>query len=177
MKKILHVVIVLLPLIVTNSHAALLIDPYIGLNLNGSTKFGTAENDYKNSPVSLGARVGFAQLGFSVGLDYQITSGVEVKNDTNEYDSTEMAIFGGFDFPILVRAYAGYIVSADFESTASKYDEGSGYKLGAGFTGLPFISLNVEYKVVSYDKLNGVSTSTADNKSMLVGVSLPLKFF
>jgi len=177
MKKNLRSVIFLLPLVVMNLHAALLVDPYIGINLNGSTQFGTTENDYKNSPVSMGARLGFTQLGFSVGLDYQITSGIEIKNDSNEYDAKEIAIFGGFDFPILVRAYAGYIVSADFESSASKYDEGSGYKLGVGFTGLPFISLNVEYKVVSYDKLNGVSTGTADNKCMLVGVSLPLKFF
>ena len=161
----------------SSASASLLIDPYMGMNLTGSTKLGTVESDYKNNPISIGARVGFAQLGFSVGLDYQITSGIKLENNTNEYDATELGLFGGFDFPILLRAYAGYIFSADFESTASKYDEGSGYKLGVGFTGLPFVSINVEYKVLSYDKLNGVSVTTADHDSILLAVSLPLKFF
>lgn len=176
MKKYFFYTLLALGLLST-AQAALLVDPYIGINLNGSTKFGTAENDYKNSPVSMGARLGFAKLGFSVGLDYQMTSSIEVENYINKFDATELAIFGGFDFPILLRAYAGYIFSADFESSATKYDEGSGYKVGVGFTGLPFISINVEYKVVSYDKLNGATTTTADNNSVLLGVSLPLKFF
>lgn len=159
------------------ANAALLVDPYIGLNVSGSTKFGTVENDYDSSPVSIGSRVGFSQLGFSVGLDYQITSGIKIENNSNKFDATELAVFAGFDFPILLRAYAGYIFSADFEASGSNYDEGSGYKMGVGFTGLPFISINVEYKAVSYDKLNNATTQTADHNAVLLAVSLPLKLF
>lgn len=157
--------------------ASLLIDPYIGINVSGTTKFGTIDYDYDNAPISIGSRLGFSQLGFSVGLDYQMTSGVKLENHADKYDATELAIFGGFDFPILVRAYVGYIFTADFESSFAKYDEGSGYKLGVGFTGLPFVSINVEYKAVSYDKLNGVNINTADHNSVLLSASLPLKFF
>ncbi len=176
MKKYVYL-LVLLPLINFNAYSALLIEPYIGLNISGTTDFGVTENGYDNAPASLGARVGFAQLGFSGGLDYQMTSGIKIENDANKYDASELALFVGFDFPILVRAYAGYILSADMDTTGIKYDEGSGYKLGVGFTGLPLISINVEYKAVSYDKLNGATTTTADHNAVLLAASLPLKLF
>lgn len=176
MKKYVYL-LALLSLIQINAQASLLVDPYLGLNVSGSTKVGTLENSYDNVPVSIGARVGFAQLGFSAGLDYQNTSSIKIENSANKYDATELGIFAGFDFPILVRAYVGYIFSADFKATGSNFDEGSGYKLGVGFTGLPFVSINLEYKALSYDKLNNATIATADHNAVLLAVSLPLKFF
>lgn len=163
------------------SNASLLLDPYIGINLSGTTKFTSGNSDvdydYNSAPVSIGGRVGFSKLSFSTGLDYQMTSGVKLKNQAEKFDASELAAFVGFDFPILLRAYAGYIFSADFEATSNKYDEGSGYKLGVGFTGLPFISINLEYKNISYDKLNNATIKTADHNSVLLAVSLPIKLF
>lgn len=181
LKSLLGKIALLLCFFPAISNSALLLDPYVGMNVGGTTKFTSGSSavdyDYNNAPVSLGGRIGFSKLLFSAGLDYQLTSDIKLKNQTEKYDSSELAIFAGFDLPILLRAYAGFIFSADFESTSNKYDEGSGYKIGVGFTGLPFISINLEYKSVSYDKLNNATVATADHNATLLAVSLPLKLF
>ena len=69
--------------------------------------------------------------------------------------------------------------------------EGKGYALGAGFTGLPFVAVNLEYRAITYDKIkqrNGTTVTlpysiagTAvmneiEAKDIVLSVSLPLDF-
>lgn len=177
MKKILYLLVVL-NFFQAKTFSAILVEPYIGINVKGSSELVTAgEDKYDNAPISMGGRLGYSKLGFSLGFDYQMTNDVKMKNYNNDYDATELAVFAGFNFPILVRAYAGYIFSADFESDQTKYDEGSGYKLGVGFTALPFLNINLEYKEITYDKRNNVVVDLADHNAVLLAISLPLKFF
>jgi hypothetical protein len=63
----------------------------------------------------------------------------------------------------------------------SNNDELSGNTttLGVGFTGLPFVSLNLELRMISLDKFKDVSTGleyTRDYSAneVVLGVSLPL---
>ncbi|MNT19450.1 hypothetical protein D3C72_1547100 [compost metagenome] len=58
--------------------------------------------------------------------------------------------------------------------------EGSGMKIGVGFTGLPFISINLEYIKDDFTKFNGESLDDSfdkfDSTAYLLSVSLPLTF-
>jgi hypothetical protein len=55
---------------------------------------------------------------------------------------------------------------------------------GAGFSPIPFVQFNVEYKTFSYDKADDTSTPVVDatvspevkTTEILVSVSLPLSF-
>ena len=158
--------------------AGLLLEPYVGIMPTG--KITDDDEDYKHDkmPTVLGARVGYTKLGFNVGLDYMMAQGIEFKNVTQEYDLSETGIFVGLDLPILLRGYVGYIVNSNLEGSITKYEKGNGFKVGVGFTGLPFVSLNLEMRNVSYDKvvISGQKSDTdLDYQSYLLSVSLPLK--
>ncbi len=168
--------------------AALLIEPVVGYSMGG--KFDVEDiKDYSGgSGPSFGGRLGYQNFGFQIGLDYLNSN---INPDHDDFDSNikmnEWAAFVGFEFPVLLRAYAGYIFSATGQST--KYDlnagagnqklelsGGSGLKAGVGFTILPFLDINFEVRQGSFDdnKLGGASF---DNKvkysTYMLGVSLP----
>ena len=97
----------------------------------------------------------------------------------NNVKQTDWGAFVGFEFPILVRVYAGYIFSAKGEVSTDfgkAKMEGAGTKVGVGFTGLPFVDINVEYRRGTYDdvKIGGVKSDDTDFSSLMLGVSLPL---
>lgn len=155
------------------SRASLYLEPYLGINFSGEFKQGSSNFEYDNYPISIGGRIGYGQLGFSGGLDYQITDSIDLDNVSGSFKSTDVAFFIGYQFPILVRCYAAYIFNSDFEKSGTIYDEGTGTKIGVGYSGLPFVNLNFDIKQVSYDKVNGSSVN-ADNNVYLLSVSLPL---
>jgi hypothetical protein len=187
MKKCL---LVLMTFFALNSYAGLLLEPVVGISLLGNVTTGSGEYDMNTVPVTWGARIGYSFLGIMGGIDYQVTNGVEfdvpssTSADTNdvqknaEYDVKETGVFIGYDFPILVRGWMGYILSSKMESsTVASYEDGGGYKYGIGLTALPFISVNFESKVLNYDTAirNGVSTGVnVKNKFYTLSVSLPL---
>jgi hypothetical protein len=138
--------------------ASFLVEPYLGYQL-GSGDRGTTDFSY-NAPT-YGARVGYQMLGFMGGIDYSLSSfDLESENTVTNaksesaFKKNQLGVFAGYDFPILLRAWATYYVSAKLENdvaTPTEYS-GGGYALGVGFSGLPFVSLNVEYKTFSYDE-------------------------
>lgn len=158
--------------------AGLLLEPYVGIMPTG--KITDDDEDYKHDkmPTVLGGRVGYTKLGVNVGIDYLMAQGIEFKNVTQEYDLSETGVFFGLDLPILFRAYMAYIFNSNLEGTITKYKKGDGFKVGVGFTGLPFVSLNLELRNVSYDEgtLSGQAFQTdTDYQSYMLSVSLPLK--
>lgn len=147
------------------AHAGLLIEPVLGYNLG--SKFDD-ESDYiqessgKTGPA-FGGRLGYQHLGFQLGLDY-LNSHIDVGQDEvgDHFKTSEFAGFVGFEFPLFLRLYAGYVFSAtsnevSIEDPDDAVDDkltfvgGSGPKFGVGFTGLPFIDVNFEVRSVSYD--------------------------
>jgi len=161
---------------VTSANAAIWIEPYLGVSLSGQYKLDSSgtTRDYDNFPVFFGGRLGGAYTMFQFGLDYMKSAGVELENDTNKYKISELGLFVGVKLPLLVRGYVEYVISSEFSDTGATYDEGSGFKAGIGFTGFPFVIINLEIRQVSYDKFNG-SNLDMENKSTSLTVSLPFE--
>ncbi len=173
-------------LMTQTASASLLVEPHIAYNLSASGD-GTPtvlKYDYSYNGVQYGARLGYQQLGFMTGLDYtrssfdlkEETGGVSIKNSV---DRNEWGIFVGYDFPILVRAWGTYYFSNKTEKPNGDIFSGNTKELGVGFTGLPFLSINVMYRMVTFEEYKSGSTTTNYKKDIninefVLGVSLPL---
>lgn len=174
----------------TTANAGMLVEPYIGLE-KGKTAMdagvlGSADHD--TSGAVLGARLGYTLPAlFWFGLDYMLTTGGKgaAKNGIGavDYDFTrsDLYVVAGFNFPILVRAWLGYGVmnemKTDTSGTSSKLDGGTHTKLGVGFTGLPFVSINLEMYNHAPEKVDGNSFaagSSLKDAGFLLTASLPL---
>jgi hypothetical protein len=148
-------ILVLAFLIIKPASAGLLIEPLVGFSKGELiTDSGSGKDKWDFTGMSYGGRLGYQQLGFQLGLDYLNSNNNVDDNDWDSYTSSEWAGFVGFEFPVLLRVYAGYIFSATGEGEYSNQNfdliEGSGTKFGVGFTGLPFVDINLEYRSVTY---------------------------
>ncbi len=148
-------ILVLAFLIIKPASAGLLIEPLVGFSkgeLNTESVLGKDKWDFTG--MSYGGRLGYQELGFQLGLDYLNSNNSVDDNDWDSYKSSEWAGFVGFEFPVLLRVYAGYIFSAtgegEYQNDSIDFIEGSGTKFGIGFTGLPFVDINLEYRNVTY---------------------------
>jgi hypothetical protein len=152
----------------TSASAGFLIDPYLGTGQFKSTIDITGASEDTETITATGARIGYSFLLFSAGIDYQMAS-----VDKDKVTST--SIFVGVDMPILVRAWAEYFVSSDYDR-----DDGQdvtfkdGASLGIGFTGLPFVSLNVELQNVNYEIETSGSKFDVKTAATVFSISLPL---
>lgn len=165
----------LLPLIVLtislNTHAGFLIDPYIGAgNFTGVLDLdaGSDPDDIEESLTAVGSRLGYSFLLLSAGLDYQMLT-IDGENQTN------MSAFVGVDLPILLRFWGEYFFSSEADDVEdTEIDFVDGYGLGVGFTGLPFVSLNLEAQFLNYE--GDISNVDFDYQTVayIFSVSLPL---
>ena len=169
------------------AQAGVLVEPYLGFSIagDGESTISTVNYDFSYSSVTYGGRLGYSFLGLMGGLDYSMQSfkadvdagGTETKKDV---DKSQLGLFVGYDFPILLRAWATYFLSAKADFTDYEFKSGGGYALGVGFTGLPFVSINLEYRDLEYDKFEWATTHTYDKKAslseILLSVSAPFDF-
>lgn len=191
---------ILLGVMISNScFAGIMLEPYIGYE--SGTQSAKYKSTYSPSPstdlggvisgVNLGARLGYDFLGFWAALDYQTGSG-QIKFDNSSIKSSDMnrsttGLTAGFNFPILLRVWAGYILKEEtkFKGTGTEDTlNGNGYKLGVGYQGLPFFSLNLEYYNRNYTDNAGslknagfnFGDAYADYKhgTYMISLSLPL---
>ena len=179
-------ILILAFLIIKPAAAGLLIEPVVGYNMGHFDSDTAGVDKEKFSGTSYGGRLGYQNFGFQLGLDYLASS---LNVDDNSYSTlktSEWAGFVGFEFPILLRVYAGYIFSANGDT---KYDAGgglgkqkisleggSGTKLGVGFTILPFLDINLEYRKVSFDDYKFAGSKVNDKATydtVMLGLSLP----
>lgn len=181
------------------SHAAnagILIEPYLGYQggdfvyQNTAAGGGGAEKTDTASGTGLGLRLGYKFMLPWVALDYGTFSG-KFKNGTPggadyDYSMTNMALVVGVDLPILLRAWAGYGITNNTTlkfATGDVKTEGGFTKVGVGFKGLPFVSINAEYimgtgKKVDYGLGSGkeeIDTYYSSYKPnfFLISVSVP----
>jgi hypothetical protein len=180
MKKLLVAIVV--TLIGFTANAGIHVEPYLGYRI-GSGDYGSADLSY--SGVNMGGRLGYSFMMVTAGLDYNMGStGVEFKTTSGSTDvdfkTTQMGAFVMASIP-MIRGWATYYFDSSFEqdegSNAGKEFTGSGMGLGVGFTGLPFISLNFEYKSLEHDEFDG-NALTDDFKvtEYLFSVSAPFDF-
>lgn len=181
-------------LVSVTANAGFLVEPHIGYNLHSSTKVGT--DTLSSHGGQYGARLGFQHLGIMGGLDYThaiyITE-TKPSSGTSDFDEKkrdELGVFVGYKFPVLLRAWMGYnFLAKESQSklgptsgnAIGNYNKGHSTELGLGFTGFPFISINLSYKMISYDKnydptnnKTSVLNPKIAPKEVILGISLPL---
>ncbi|MGZ3789500.1 MAG: hypothetical protein ACXVLQ_13310 [Bacteriovorax sp.] len=165
--------------------ASLLIEPHLGYNVYGNADYRTALIKY-NGP-QYGARLGGQVLGFMAGLDYTHstftykTTTPTFSGGEDEKKRDQIGVFVGYNLPLLFRAWFGYYFSDKVTQTKDgtyrsngDWDKGHGTEIGVGFTGLPFLSLNLQYRMSTYDTKNtGTLNPSADTKEIVLGVSAP----
>jgi hypothetical protein len=169
-----------LALLANTASASLLIEPHLGYNLHASGDASSHEYSYNGAEV--GARVGFQQLGLMGGLDFthsamNLDDKFAGATRNSDYSRNEVGLFVGYNFPILVRAWGAYYFKSKAKADSGDYLKGNTFELGAGFTALPFLSLNVMYRMVSWDErsYSGVVTNPSlKTNEIVLGVSLPL---
>src|SRR5438445_4281870 len=127
------------------AHANIMIEPYLGYDMGKFT-----DPDGKTSGAVIGGRLAYkAPVMLWFGLDGAFETGGKFKPDSGtDSDFKRTTFYGvvGVDLPILFRVWAGYGFSDEFKfDSPSLKSTGNNFKLGLGFTGLPFVSLNVEY--------------------------------
>ena len=171
------------------SHASILLEPHLGYNVSGGqSNYNGTKYDYTGA--QLGARLGMQHLGVMGGFDFThsnytvnqtvLASQVKTTVDTKEND---YGVFLGYNAPILVRGWVGYYFSTKATDGSNNYTKGKTTELGLGFTPLPLLSLNIMYRMTSYDTLytasNNASSTLSPNyepKEIVLGVSLPVTF-
>ena len=117
--------------------------------------------------------------------DY-LSSSININDNAfdSNVDTSEWAAFVGYEFPVFLRVYAGYIFSGtgeykDGSKNKVELSEGFGSKFGVGFTGLPLVDINLEYRMGKFDKFEvaGVEGNTEFKySSILLALSVPLTF-
>jgi hypothetical protein len=131
----------------SQAFAGILIEPYAGYHI-GKTKGGTDPSTNLKGLV-YGGRLGYQTMGFQIGADYLTGSISDDASPSSDYTPTDLGAFVGYQFPVLIRVYAAYgfapQTSVKTNGTTLKYHDGTSYKLGIGYTGLPFVNINFEY--------------------------------
>lgn len=176
-------------LISTAAHAGLYLEPYVGYAIGSSEGTVTIESvgvstvDSDEKVTAFGGKVGYSILGLAFGADYaKLSYDSDDKTSDNldtESDETHLGAFVQYTLPILFKVSATYILNAKSKSDESE-SNGKGLKIGVGFTGLPFVSINLDLITLNYDDVDvdGVTVSSADvdTKLTMLSVSLPLDF-
>ena len=181
MKFLKNIILFSLVIFSLQSKASLLIEPHVAFQFSGKVENSNPATTY--SGTQYGARLGMQTFGLMGGLDYTRSSITNKTVGIADYDSDrdQIGVFLGYKFPILLRAWGSYYFSDKNTYTNKDYYSGSGTEIGVGFTGLPFISVNLMYRTstydTAYDSATGLkaklATSTKTNEIAL-GVSIPL---
>jgi hypothetical protein len=163
-----------LSLAAVSAHAGLLIEPYLGYQA-GSLKTtegsmganpNTAHDD-TSSGLTFGGRLGITFPLLFIAADYSTTNG---KSGSDNMILNQLGATAGLAVPFF-RAYLGYSFMNDAKLQRSTGDvtlSGSALKAGVGFTGLPFISLNLEYIMNTFNKYKGPGVDQSiDNSGYL----------
>lgn len=195
--KIRNFLFVILLFVTNSAFAGFLIEPYLGYSLNGKGDVSALSTNYSSeySSLTYGGRIGYSYLGLMAGIDYslqnpELESSASGTTYKDEIKKNQLGLFVGYKFPIMLRAWATYFLNAEFKGTQSsgthfienidKFEDGSGYALGVGYTGLPFLSINLEYRAIEYDKWksDGADVTSVTEKmnlnEILLSLSVPL---
>lgn len=170
---------------ISQAQAGLLVEPVLGYTWGQEIDFDNGENyDDGGQGMAYGGRLGYQTGSWQFGADY-LRSGVDMDDGDfdDDVDLTEWAAFVGYEFPVFFRVYGGYIFSAEGETKLNgintDLEDGTGFKLGVGFTGLPVVDINLEYRNGTFDKVKaaGIDGGEADYNATMLSVSAPFDFF
>lgn len=178
--------------VTTTANASILVEPHLGYIASGGTEsYYSVKYDY--SGPQYGARLGVKYLGLMGGFAYthstfsnKLSAGITSLTAKQKQD--EMGVFVGYNAPVLIRAWVAYFFSAKNTwtdnalgaGTSGTWYKGKTTEIGIGFTPLPLLSLNVSYRMLSFDKAysaltgaEGTLTTKYEPKEIVLGVSVP----
>lgn len=181
MKKNILLLIVFVSFVLSTNQAkaALFFEPFAGMAFNSSGELSGTEVDISGS--SLGLRLGFENMGLSLGLDgRKNTWKLDPSSGVNSnYTYTQLGFFVGYELPAMIRFWGNYVFNlegVDDDDADTKFTEGSGMVFGVGFKTIPFISLNFEISNLSTKKLKSAVSEIdydTDYTAYTLGVSFP----
>lgn len=157
--------------------AGLYVEPYLGYEKGTLDTGGTSDDDITGT--GFGVRLGYSMLSLAFGAEYGTLGGTQEDSSGTEsdFDITDMGLFVSYEFPVMFRVFATYILDAKADDGGGEAS-GDGMKFGVGYTGFPFIVINLEKISRNYDTYdsNGGGSSAIDVKSdsLMLSVSLPL---
>jgi hypothetical protein len=178
------------------SESGLFIEPAVTYQSSDfDVNYPFAQSSGETDGFGLGARVGFhVSDSLFLGVDgrYSLLN-FQDSNSVFNYDtkakSYNIAPVIGIQMPVIgLRVWGSYIVSSTLDpdeknSLDLKFDDGTGYRIGAGFH-VATISFNLEYQKVDYDKTTfqqvGPVTNTATdnvklkNEAWIASISFPI---
>lgn len=173
----------------SSAYAGLYLEPYVGYEKGDVTGTANGPFDQDVSGTQFGAKVGFNTMGFAVGVDGAQVSLAGEDNlanpDDMDFKGTDLGAFVQFTFPVMFKVSASYIFSSKAEDDTNVNGvktkiEGKGFKFGVGFTGLPFVSINLDMINVNYDDITyggtAITDADLDRKTFMLSLSLPLSF-
>jgi hypothetical protein len=148
------------------AQAAFLVEPFFDYAVSGEVKTGSSDSDM--SATLEGLRLGMTSLGFLYGVEFSIGN---TRYDTSpkvDATSQDLGLFLGYTFPVMIRVWATYYTDSRISWDDEDYS-GKGTKIGVGYSGLPYVSINLQMLNRSY------SDDIEDNATLL-GISVPLTF-
>jgi hypothetical protein len=128
---------------------------------------------------AFGARAGYGVGPLGVALDFMTTG--TLKEDRN-FDGKMTNIGATFMLGLpIIRFWAGYIFSSQLKLETdglSGTEQGSGFKLGTGWSIFPLLSLNLEYLMLNYDsmKYDDFQDTSRKTNAFLLSLSMPIVF-
>ncbi len=160
--------------------SSILVEPQLGYVVNHSadSQLNVTRNGVTSS-TNVNASGTAAEIGGRVGLQFLglMAGGSVVKGASDKGMLT--GVFVGYNAPILVRAWAAYHFKSEINYGSVETD-GTSIELGAGFTALPLLSINLIYRKYSMDEfvINGLDYTTSDYAptEIVLAVSAPLTF-
>lgn len=155
------------------SFADLYLEPYLGYETGD---YKSAAATYEMKGTDLGLKLGYSTLGLALGVDYMMGDLTVDSNPSVDVDAKDLGVFAQYTLPILLKVSGTYFFKSEGKTSASKMT-GKGTKIGVGFTGLPFIAINLDMIRINYDEVEagGITASTdTDRQTWMLSVSLPL---
>tara|TARA_Y100000768_G_C23988359_1_gene690396 strand:+ start:2785 stop:3336 length:552 start_codon:yes stop_codon:yes gene_type:complete len=170
---------------VANVNAGLLIEPFAGMVISG-----TSENNDKDcsencedtvSGTSFGLRAGYKFLGVFGGIDYRNYSQEIEDTELDIEEGGRVGLLVGYEFPVLLRLWLSYGLSNDLSAENRNgvdldYTTSRDIIFGAGYSLLPFLSLNLEYTMLNLEEVSyeeGDFDVDTDISTVLVSLSVP----
>lgn len=146
------------------AHAWLLVEGNVGYGMSNKwEKEGFSDIEYNGMVVN--GRLGLKLFEFLIlGGEYSWTdANFEYMDDASGIGykipspRTDYGVFAGFDLPIMLRFWGTYYIKSQLKMdnlNGTRLD-GTGYGVGVGWTFLPFVSINAEWRLYEYNSSVG----------------------
>lgn len=167
-------------LLTISAYGSITFEPYLGMSTGGEFEEDGIESLFQGP--SYGLKFGAQYTYYFIGFDYRLSAfAADSKKSPSKFEdrtlnNEQYFLYFGYDFPAPFKLWAGAALGGKASVGDFEYTEGSGYLLGAAFTGLPIVSINIEWVSWAYDKVDPGSSTDLEGSHLLFSLSTPVKF-